>query len=62
MQVCVPATWTDEEVVMFAEEKFPAGTRNGWHVRKAGDELLHDSPERVNCAEREGFVHVMLDV
>lgn len=61
MQVCVPKEWTDNEVKNFAEGQNPCGTMNGWQVRKEDNELLEGQPERVNCAEREGFVHVLLD-
>ena len=61
MQVCVPETWTDKQVETFAEEKYPCGTTHGWTVRKEGDPALGGDPERNPCAERTGFVHVMLD-
>lgn len=61
MQVCVPATWTDEQVMEFAELKFPCGTSAGWQIRKAGDPALAGHPERNQCAQRCGYVHIMLD-
>ena len=61
MQVCVPTTYTDEQVVAFAEREYPCGTRNGWFVRKEGDEKLASHKERVECDMREGYVHIMLD-
>lgn len=60
-QVCVPSTYTDSEVIAFAETANPCGTTNGWFIRHEGDPLLNGAPERQPCAEREGFVHVMLD-
>lgn len=61
MQVCVPKTFTDEEARDFAEQANPCGTSGGWHMRKTGNELLADSPERVQCEEREDCVHIMFD-
>lgn len=60
MQVCVPVEWTDEQVTEFAEKENPSGT-NGWFIRRTGDKALAGDPERQPCAERTGFVHVMLD-
>jgi hypothetical protein len=62
MQVCVPASWNDREVLNYAEEVNESGTNNGWFVRKAGDKALNGDPERQPCAEREGYVHIVLDV
>ena len=61
IQVCVPAGWSDAQVIEFTELDSPCGTTNGWQVRKQGDKALQGADERVPCAEREGFVHVMLD-
>lgn len=61
MQVCVPESWTDEQIKAFAERENPCGSQNGWFIRKEGDEALAGSPERNPCASRVGFVHVMLD-
>jgi hypothetical protein len=61
MQVCVPATWTDEEVVAFAESSYPCGTRSGWNIRRRGDKALRGDMERVTCEERRHCVHIMLD-
>ena len=60
-QVCVPEGWTDAEVKAFADRSNPAGTTNGWQIRKEGDEALAGVAERVACAGRGGFVHIMLD-
>ena len=60
-QACVPEGYTDAEVVAFAESRYPSGTELGWRVRKEGDRFLEGAPERVPCAERSGYVHVMLD-
>ena len=61
MQVCVPADWTDEQVKDFADRENRCGTSHGWFIRREGDKALFGSPERNPCAERSGFVHVMLD-
>ena len=61
MQVCVPKGWTDGQVKTFADEKNECGTTTGWYIRKAGSKLLKGMPERNPCANRKGFVHIMLD-
>lgn len=61
MQVCVPAGWTDEQVEHFANKENPAGTSGGWGIRKEGDKWLSGCPERVQCEQRAGCVHIMLD-
>lgn len=61
MQVCVPEEWPDARVKRFANAENPCGTRDGWFIRKEGLAILAGAPERVPCADREGFVHVMLD-
>lgn len=62
MQVCVPDSWTDEEVTDFANAQNPAGTTNGWQIRKEGDPGLAGDDERVKCRGGPvGNVHIMLD-
>ncbi|MDD5207020.1 MAG: hypothetical protein PHS17_16465 [Desulfobacterales bacterium] len=61
MQVCVPEKWNDEQVVDFANRENPCGTTHGWQIRREGDRLLVGDKERVQCSERVGFVHIMLD-
>lgn len=61
MQVCVPSTWTNEQVKTFADRENLCGTQFGWTIRKKGDPLLRDDPERQPCKQRDGFVHIMLD-
>ena len=61
MQVCVPAGWTDEEVIKFANASNPSGTEHGWGIRRQGDEALNGMPERTPCKDRKGFIHIMLD-
>lgn len=61
MQVCVPSSFTDEQVEDFANSANPAGTQHGWQMRRNGDEALAGCDERVPCQQRAGCVHVMLD-
>ena len=62
MQVCVPADWTDLQILEFAEAENPCGTTNGWFIRREGDERLRGTAERVPCeGGYVGHVHVMLD-
>ena len=61
MQVCVPADWTDEQALSFAEHQYPCGTTAGWQIRREAHELLTGSHKRVECNRRSGFVHITLD-
>lgn len=61
MQVCVPETFTDEQVLAFAERDNECGTQYGWSIRREGSDLLAGAKERTSCKERKGFVHIMLD-
>ena len=61
MQVCVPTDWTDEQAKAFADAQNPSGVTHGWCIRRHGDRLLNGDAERVACADRSGFVHIMLD-
>lgn len=61
-QVCVPADWTDEQTIAFAEAHYPSGTSHGWHLAEDGDETLAGDPSRQPCAEREDYIHRRLDV
>ena len=61
MQVCVPKTATNKEIKDFANDENPAGTRNGWFIRKQGDELLGGADERTQCEDDKEKVHIMLD-
>lgn len=60
-QVCVPASWSDDQVTEFAQKVNPCGTTHGWQVRKQGNKLLAGADERVQCAQRSDCVHIMLD-
>jgi hypothetical protein len=53
MQVCVPASYTDEEILGIAGKGM---------IRRAGDPALRGDPERAPCQERVGCVHVMIDL
>lgn len=61
MQVCVPESWTDDQILSFAEREFPCGTSAGWSIRREGSEYLGGCHERVPCEGRTGYVHIMLD-
>lgn len=76
MQVCVPKEYTDEQVMAFVKRyeqsvvaeaelaigrKCPMTHRTGWEIRKEGSPYLQGSPERAQCVERCGCVHIMLD-
>lgn len=64
MQVCVPAEFTDKQVVEFANNANPAGTQNGWIIRKQGNPALAGDNERVSCQgmnSRKDCVHIILD-
>ncbi len=61
MQVCVPKTWTDKQVLDFAEKENPCGTSAGWSIRREGDVLLNGDPERRQCEELSDHCHIMLD-
>lgn len=62
MQVCVPKTFTDEQVVEFAEKSHPKFfDTKSWSIRREGSELLAGDPERVTCDELPNHVHIMLD-
>lgn len=61
MQVCVPKDWTDEQIVKFAESKYPCGTTHGWTIRRQGDLALNGDPERNACLKVADNVHLMLD-
>jgi hypothetical protein len=60
-QVCVPADWSDKAVLAFAERDNPCGTMNGWAIRREGHPDLKGAAERVQCQQREGYCHIMLD-
>lgn len=61
MQVCVPEEWTDEQILEFAEKKFPTGIKAKWFIRKL-EEVLDGDLERQPCDDNKNYVHIMLDV
>lgn len=61
MQVCVPDSWNDKQVVEFANRENLCGTSNGWSIRREDNPVLNGDGERVTCSDREGFVHIMLE-
>jgi len=60
MQVCVPKSWSNEEIIEFAEMKNLCGVCNGWQICKERKGLYKNFPEETQCEEKEGFVHIML--
>ncbi len=61
IQVCVPSEWTDEQILSFANNASMTGLDHGWSIVREGSELLKSCPERNQCEERRGFVHVLLE-
>lgn len=61
MQVCVPRTWNDEQVLGYAKVANPCGTENGWQIRRKGNPLLAGAAERTECAKHPNNIHIMLD-
>ena len=61
MQICVPETYNDTEVIAFAEKEFPCGTSGGWFIVREGSKWLGDNPERAQCNEKSDHVHLLLE-
>lgn len=61
MQVCIPKTWTDEQVREFAERENSCGTTGGWQIRREGSKYLSGAPERMQCEDAPKNCHIMLD-
>lgn len=68
IQVCVPAAWTDEQVIAFGHSVAPRGTTNGWefrdvegHDEKGRPADRHGDPIRQSCDQHPDFVHVVLE-
>ena len=59
--VCAPKKMTSLEVEAWVNLNNPAGTQNGWMLRKEGDEALQGDPERAQCADDPSRVHIMFD-
>ena len=60
MQVCVPTSFTDAQVVEFANLNNPSETQNGWQIRRQANTKPTVSAERAPCL-RAGYVHVILE-
>ena len=62
MQVCVPEGWDDATVVNWSNAAYPTGLSTGWSIRKTGNPLLGDDPERAPCDDQPTtHVHITLD-
>lgn len=61
VKVCVPKEFTDVQVKFFADCEIPCGTKNGWQIRREGDELAQGDLERCPCIEHPENVHIVLD-
>lgn len=61
LQVCVPAGWSDAEVVDFTMREVPREEGFVWQIRRADDAAPNCCPERMPCARHPGFVHIILD-
>ena len=60
MQVCVPETHTEEQIIAFAEKENPCGTSHGWGIAKEGHASLMGHSARVKCSELSGHIHCVL--
>lgn len=60
IQVCIPETWNDEQIIEYVNTTYPSGTKNGWMIVKEGDDLLAGHNERVRCSQYSNYVHVLL--
>lgn len=54
MQVCVPKEYSDAQVEDFANMESPTGISSIWVIRR-------EVPERADCEERCGCVHLVLN-
>lgn len=62
IQLCVHKSWTDQQVLDYAEEHAPCGIETGWIIHRSGvckDNLPIDT---VPCDIKPEFVHVLLHV
>ena len=62
MQVCVPRSWSNEQVEQFANHNNPTGVEQRWAIREQGSEFLAGANERVQCEDHCAHVHIMLDI
>ena len=58
IQVCVPVDWLQKQIEEFANDQVICGTKSGWMMRTEpiGDDLV-----KMECNEKEGFVHIIMD-
>ncbi len=61
IQLCVPETWTNEQILAFGETTRPCGTEYGWFIRPDGTPETSNTRERVQCELNSNNVHVILD-
>lgn len=59
LQVCVPDTWTEVQIVEFAQSQ--CIVRCVFEFRRTGDPRLGGHDERRVCRDRDGCVHMILD-
>ena len=55
MQVCVPSTWSNEQITEEANRVNPTGIDSQWQIITNGPD-----PERVQCAKHKNKVHVLM--
>lgn len=60
LQVCVPKHWTDKQAEEFANSEHPTGIDSQWQMKHQGDPTLSGCDERVQCAQCDENVHIML--
>lgn len=69
LQVCVPNTWSDEQVEEFANAESPTGLPCRWTIKRQPEydvELAQGrikesgAHERSACTDRAGFCHLLL--
>jgi hypothetical protein len=62
MQVCVPKSYTDEQVEEFAKnETLAHGASLNWKIRREGNKYLAGDPERQQCADHTDKCHIRLE-
>ena len=57
--ICVPADWTDKQVLTWIADENPSGTDNGW-ITLDENEHPDGNPKRNPCNDRKGYVHMVL--
>lgn len=59
IQVCVPKTFTDEQVEEFTNEDNPTGLESRWRIQRE----VEDNPTyqiRCQCSQKEDHCHLVL--